>query len=53
MLGNSSQLDMVDTALFALCLDTEHPDDQIQLAKQYLYGDAANRSELLFIAVKF
>jgi len=43
LLGNSMELDLVDTALFALSLDNVHADDLAELSKQYLYGDAANR----------
>ena len=42
--GNSSQLDLVDTALFSLSLDDHHTDDLVKTSKQFLYGDAGSRS---------
>ena len=42
--GNSSQLDLVDTALFSLSLDDHHTDDLVRTSKQFLYGDAGSRS---------
>ncbi|XP_067935231.1 carnitine O-palmitoyltransferase 2, mitochondrial-like [Watersipora subatra] len=41
--GNESQLKMVDSALFALCLDSTHSEDFSDLAKQFLCNDSFNR----------
>lgn len=42
-LGNGEQLEMVDTALFALCLDANTPADTTSQIHRFLHGDAANR----------
>lgn len=41
--GNGEQLDLIDTALFALCLDTESPKDKAAEMRQFLHGNGANR----------
>ena len=43
MVGNTEQLDLVDTALFCLALEDSDDEDPLHLSRLYLYGDAASR----------
>ena len=42
-MGNEETLCQIDSAVFALCLDTLDTTDPIELSRSYLYGDTANR----------
>lgn len=44
-LGNTNQLEKIDSALFCLCLDEGklHSDNSIPMVKQLLYGNITNR----------
>lgn len=41
--GNAEQLDVVETALFCLCLEDLAPADPREASDQLLHGDSANR----------
>lgn len=41
--ANHESLKLIDSALFALCLDDNSPTDPIELTKVMLHGDGANR----------
>lgn len=41
--GNAATLDVVETALFLICLDEAQPADQLGVCDQLLHGQAGNR----------
>lgn len=41
--GNPAALEVVETALFLVCLDEEQPADQLGVCDQLLHGQAGNR----------
>lgn len=41
--ANHESLKMIDSALFAICLDECSPSDPVELTKVMLHGDGANR----------
>lgn len=41
--ANHESLKLIDSALFALCLDDSSPTDPVELTQVMLHGDGANR----------
>ena len=41
--GNSEQLRVIESALFALALDDNDLDDSAELCKEFLHADGTNR----------
>lgn len=45
--NNKQAMDVIDTAAFCLCFDDTAPTDEIELCRAFLYGDGANRCQII------
>lgn len=52
--GNKTQLDVIDSALFNVCLDNDNVgNDPVAVTRKFLHSDGANRYIISFISFNF